>query len=172
MQEMGPRDAPSDGGQQWGIPSGTASREGAEGNSDFDTQSKYGIIDASRSNEDPERVPDEEPAGCMEGMSSDGWLAAHTQPPEPTPTTPLFRKDESGPMVNSDVCRVGKEQSNSSSVAEVRAQAAQALLLSDLSMEGAVAAEEADYDAGIGVEDWLDVTHALLDTSGCGQDVG
>lgn len=171
MQEEGPRDVPVHGRQQEGVPSATGSRKGAEGHSAFDTRPRQNIVDASISSQEPGRDPDEEPVRCVESISSDGWWTAQTKPPEPTRATPLCREVVSEPIVDSDVSRILDEQTKPGSCTEeVGAQAAEALLLSEFSPGGTLAGDETEYDAGIGVQDWLDVTHAMLDTSGLGLD--
>ncbi|CAM9441637.1 unnamed protein product, partial [Laminaria digitata] len=115
----GPRDVPVHGGQQRGVPSATDSREGTEGNSAVLSPPGHGAIDASRPN-----------VGCMENVSLDGRRTMHTQTPESTFTTSLFREVVSGPMVDSDAGRIVDEQSISNRRTDLGAQAAEALLLS------------------------------------------
>ncbi|CAM9290873.1 unnamed protein product [Laminaria digitata] len=166
MPGKGPHVVPVHGGQKRGVSPRTGSRERAEASFADDTQPRHQTFDASRPNREPERLFDEEPVGCLLGMSSEGWRGGHAQPPEPTLSTPLSPKVVSEPMVDSDVCHIVDEQSKPSSYTEVGAQATEALLLSELSTEGTATVDETGYDAGIGVADWLDVTHALLYTSG------
>lgn len=155
MQEKEPRDVLVHDEQQKGVPSATGSREGAEGDCADDMQHRSKPFDASRSN-----------VGCMEKVSLDGRPTAHLQSPEPTLTTSLFREVVSRAMIDSDVGRIVDEQSNTRSYTELGGQAAEVLLLSEFS-RGRTTTGETEDD-GIDVEDWLDVTRAMLDSSGPG----
>lgn len=158
MPEKGARDVPVHGRQQRGVPSAKDSREGAEGNSAFDARPRHKTIGVSRSN-----------FGCMENVSLDGRHTAHTPPPEPMLSKALFREVASEPTVDSDVGGVVDEQSSSRGFTELGAQAAEALLSSEFSGGRTMIGETGDDS--IDVEDWLDVAHAMLDTSVSGQDL-
>lgn len=157
MKEEGPRDVPVHGQRQKGFPSASRSPDGAEGSSTFDTQSRHKTINASRSN-----------VRCMENVSSNGRRTAMTQQPKPT-TTSVFRDVATGPMADSDVSRSLNEQSNSNRLSELGALRAEALLSLDFNRGRAMIGET--DDEGIDVEDWLEVTHAMLDTSDSGLDL-
>lgn len=174
MQEKGPCDVPGHGRQEEGLPSATGSQEGVVGNYAFDTRPRHKVVDALILNQELGRVSDGAPGGCVESLASDGRRIAHTHPSEPMLATPLFGKVASAePIVNSDVCCLMDELSKSGSCAEeVDAQAAEALLLSEFGTEGTLAVDETELDAGIGVQDWLDVTHAMLESSGLEVDLG
>lgn len=157
MRENGPCDASVHCGQQRGVPSATGSQVGAEGDSVYDARHTHKIVHASRSNVE-----------STEHVSVDGRQTAIMQPQEPALTASAFRGVVlSGPIVDSEANRTVNGQSYSDGLTELGTQAAvEALLLSELS-RGRAAIGETD-DEGIGVEDWLDVTHAMLDTSGPG----
>lgn len=91
-----------------------------------------------------------------------------TQQPKPT-TTSVFRDVATGPMADSDVSRSLNEQSNSNRLSELGALRAEALLSLDFNRGRAMIGET--DDEGIDVEDWLEVTHAMLDTSDSGLDL-
>lgn len=61
-----------------------------------------------------------------------------------------------------DVCRDAAGHCVKKSDADWVAQSAEALLLSELDGQGTISAEAGEVDA-LAVEDWLDVTHAMLD---------
>ncbi|CAM9290797.1 unnamed protein product [Laminaria digitata] len=172
IPEKGPHDVPVHDQQQRGIPSATDSGEGSEGNSAVAMRPTHEANDVLRPNREPERASDAESAGYMESVPSDGRRTALMQPQEEltlTETSP-FREVVSEPMVDSDACRSVDEQSSSSCCTELQTQPAEALLLSELSTKGTVTVDETE-DEGVGVEDWLDVTHAMLDTSSLGLDL-
>lgn len=166
------RDEPVHDQEQREAPSAISSRGGPGGNSAVDTQPRRTTVEASRCSREPGRVSGELSAGCVEHVRSDERRTALTQPPEPTLATSSFRKPGCDARVDSDGQRtVDGEILSTSSCTELGAQAAEALLLSELSKEGAMMVGETEYDEGIGVEDWLDVTHAMLDTSVLGLDL-
>lgn len=170
MQEMGSIDAPEDSRQQRGAASPTCSREGTVGSSVDVARPRHKGIDPSGSNQEPELVCDAESVGCMENVSSGVRQTATRPPPEPTFTTSLFGKGPLEPVVDSDIFRTVAEKGNSNRLAELGAQAAEAYLPSDFCKDRTMVLDGTE-DESIGVEDWLDVTHAMLDTGGFGLDL-
>ena len=159
MQQNGPRDIPVHDRQEEGLPSAAGSREGVEGSSVLDARPRRKNIDSWTSK-----------VGCTENVSFDGRRTAITQPQEPTLTTSsVFREVGSEPMADSDVSHVVNGQSCSDRSTGSGAQEAESLFLLDLS-KGSTGISETEDDS-IDVEDWLDVTHAMLDTSGPGVNV-
>ena len=169
VQEKGPCDAPEGSLQQREIPSATGSDEGAEKNYVVATQPTNGAIDALGLNRKPERACDEESVGYMEHVSPKGRLTAIAQPLEPTLTTALFPEVVLEAIVDSGAFRAVNDQGNSSVCAELGGQPGEALLPSVL-CKGRVMAVDETEDEAIGVEDWLDVTHALLERGALGLD--
>lgn len=153
-QERGPRDVPAHGREQEGFSSATGFGEGVEGSSASDARNGPATLDGPKPN-----------VGCMETVSFDGERNAMMQPQESTLTpSSIVREDVvAEPIVDSDVCRVVNGQSSSDRLTEFGPQAAEALLLSEFSRGRALTGET--EDDSIDVEDWLDVTHAMLDTS-------
>lgn len=169
-QEEGSHDAPAGSRQQRGVPSTRGSQEGAEGSSAVVTQAMHKAVDSWRLNGAPEETSDGESVGCMENVSSDGQLTALIQPLEPTLITSLFPEVVPEGMFDSEVCRTANDQSNPGSCTELGGQEAEALLPSELSKSRAMVIDGIEEE-GIGVEDWLDVTHAMLDTGGLELDL-
>lgn len=143
----------------------TSSRDGAEGNSVAVSRPMHEIIDASRPNREPELVSDDESVGWVETMSSSGRQTLRNKPPDLTIASSLFRKGASEPVVDSEVDRIVAEQSNPSSRTELGSQTVEALSPPKFGMNRSMTVDGIEYES-IGVEDWLDVTHAMLDTSG------
>lgn len=170
MQEKGPCDAQEGSLQQREIPSATGSEEVTEGNSVVATQPTHEAIDSSMLNREPERTSDEESVGCMENVSPNGRLTAMAQPPESTLTTSLFPEDVLEGIAGFGAFRAVNDQSNSSVCAELGGQPRETLLSSVLCESHAMTIDETE-DEGIGVEDWLDVTHAMLDAGARGLDL-
>ena len=148
----------------------TASREEIRGtHSGVDIQPGFSTIQASRSNPEPTQVYGENPS-----MGNACWNAGptvRTQPQEPTSTNSLVRSFVSGAMIGSDVSRPADARWNSNDQTKWRAQPQE--LLPPLS--GAVrtpVVEGKGHHECIGGADWLDVTHAMLDTdpNGLGLD--
>lgn len=164
-QEEGSHDAPADSQKQRGVPSTTGSQEGTEGTSAVVTQATHKAVDSWRLNRESEGASDGESVGCMENVSLDVQLTALIQPPEPTLIASLFAEVNSEGMVDSEACRTANSQSNSGSCTELGGQAAEALLPSEF-RESRTMMIDGIEDECIGAEDWLDVTHAMLDTGG------
>ena len=170
IQGKGPRDVLVDSGQQRGATSPTRSHEGTGGSYPVVARPTHKAIDGLRSKREPERASDEESVGCMENVSSDGRRNALTQPQEPMLTLScLFREVVSGEVVDSDACRTVNDQSSCSDYTEFGGQATEALL-SSVFTKGREMMIDGTEDEDIGLEDWLDVTHAMLDTGGLGLD--
>ena len=151
MQEEGSRDGP----KQRGVPSATGSREGAETSSVFDARPTAKLMDES--------IPN---VGCMDCVSLDGPPTAMLQPQHPmcTASSAFLEVVVSDPIVDSEGGRIVNKQIYSDGWAGLGAQAADEMLwLTGLS-RGRTGTGETEDDS-IGVEDWLDVTHAMLDTS-------
>ena len=166
-QEEAFREGPVHVQEQREVPSATinSSRDKAAGNSAVDAFPRHTTTGAPACNQVPERGSDENSVGCGGNASSGERRTAPTAAPEPTPATYLCREAVLEPKPDSDACRIVDEQTNSSGCTELGAQAAEALLLSEFSKDGAMMVGETDNDEGIGVEDWLDLTYAMLDTN-------
>lgn len=162
-QEKEPRDAPVDSRQQGRGDSATGSREENERESAVVTEPAHeAIINNSRSKRESERVPDEESFGCMENVLPCGRWPAPTQSQDPATTSSLFRKVGSEPIVISDFDCIVTEETRPNQCTDMVGQAAEAML--SFSAEGRAMIGETE-DVSIGVEDWLDVNHAMLDTA-------
>ena len=162
MQEEKPYNAPVHEQGQGGWTLATGSREEAGASSAVDAQAGHKIIDGARSNREPDGVPDEDSNGSMKS-TLELWPTAFSQPQEPTRATPLFLKIGSELLVDSDVCRLVGDQSNSTSSTELGPRAAKEFASYELSKGRTAMVNEMD-DEHIGSADWLDVTHAMLNT--------
>lgn len=171
--EKGPREVVLDGRHQRGVASAEGCLEDLEGISACDTRARYMTSDASRLNREPDRASGEESVGCVERISSDGRSTALTQRPETTRTASLFREAVVEPRVDSDYRRIVDGEDYSSGCTELQTQAAEALMLFDVTKEDTTTVGGTAYDQGVGVGDWLDVTHAMLSTNanGLGPDL-
>lgn len=163
-REMGPNDAPVDDQlQQTREASVTTYREGVGDNSVDVGRPRHKTVDDSGSNREGELVSDEESIGWVEGMSSYGQQTALPQPPDPTLTSLLSREGASEPVDLSEI-----DQIVADSFMELGAQAVEAVVPSGFSKSRTIIGRIEDEN--IDVEDWLDVTDAMLDTSGLGLD--
>lgn len=166
VQNVGANDAQVDDGQRWRGASATNAREGGAENSGAVSRSRHKTIDASTTNREPGRAFNAESVGQVESMFSDGRQTTPTQPHEPTLAAFRLGKGAVEPVVNSEIGRIVTEQSNPNRCTGLGAHAVGALLPSECSSNGRGVMIDETEDDSIGVEDWLDVTHAMLESRG------
>lgn len=170
VQKIHPNDAPVGDRQQTGEASATRPLEGAEEASGAVSRPRLKTIDAPRPHREPERESGAEPIGWMQSMSSGGRQTGLTRPPELTLATSLLGKGALETVTGSEIGSIVTEQSDPNSGMVLGAQAAEIPFPSEFSKSRTMMTDGIE-DGSIGVEDWLDITHAMLDISGPGLDL-